>query len=89
MSDVERSIRALRLLAQEAGCDRVASDLDALEQRGRDGCFYVAAVGQPERGKSTLLNALVGSPLLPVGPAPSTATVALLRHLPVERNNDL
>ena len=85
VSDVERSIRALRLLAKEAGCDHVASDLDALEQRGREGCFYVAAVGQPERGKSALLNALVGSPLLPVGPAPSTATVALLRPGPESR----
>jgi len=67
VSDVERSIRLLRLLAEEAGCDHVASDLEALERRGREGRFHVAVVGQPERGKSALLNALVGSPLLPVG----------------------
>ena len=85
VSDVERSIRALRLLAEEAGCDHVASDLEALERRGREGRFYVAVVGQPERGKSALLNALVGSPLLPVGSAPTTATVTLLRPGPKVR----
>jgi len=40
----------------------------------------VACVGQFKRGKSTLINALVGEPVLPVGVIPVTAVVTVLRH---------
>jgi hypothetical protein len=40
----------------------------------------VACVGQFKRGKSTLLNALVGQPVLPVGVVPVTAVVTVVRH---------
>ena len=44
------------------------------------GRFYVACVGQFKRGKSTLLNALVGEPVLPTGVVPVTAVVTVVRH---------
>ena len=39
----------------------------------------MACVGQFKRGKSTLLNALVGQSVLPVGVVPVTAVVTVLR----------
>jgi hypothetical protein len=54
--------RLLRLgrLAQELGAGPVAGEARELASRVSEGRFYVACVGQFRRGKSTLLNALVG-----------------------------
>jgi len=73
-------IEALALLSEEAGAPPLATDVRALADRVRDGLFYVACVGQFKRGKSTLINALAGKSLLPVGVAPVTAVVTVVRH---------
>lgn len=44
--------------------------------------FFVACLGQFKRGKSSLLNALVGRSLLPVGVVPVTSALTVLRHGP-------
>jgi len=71
---------ALEKLALESGALHLAAETRALAERFRDGLFYVACVGQFKRGKSTLLNALVGSPILPTGVVPVTAVVTVIRH---------
>jgi hypothetical protein len=40
----------------------------------------VACIGQFKRGKSTLLNALVGDPILPTGVVPVTSVVTVVRY---------
>ncbi len=70
----------LHQIANDAGAAHVAGDALALNERIRAGLFYVACVGQFKRGKSTLLNALVGEPILPVGVVPVTAVVTVVRH---------
>jgi hypothetical protein len=52
----------------------------ALSQRAAEGLFFVAAVGQFKRGKSTLLNALLEEQVLPTGVVPATALVTLVRY---------
>jgi GTP-binding protein EngB required for normal cell division len=71
--------RALRALALEAGAPGLAGELEALERRSREGRFYVALVGQFKRGKSTLVNALLETDLLPTGVPPVTSVVTLVR----------
>ncbi len=44
-----------------------------LEDRLRAGRFYIAVLGEFKRGKSTLVNALLGTELLPTGVLPLTA----------------
>jgi len=80
--NAEQASATVRQLAEEAGHHALAQSLDAIERRVRDGRFYVAVVGQFKRGKSTLVNALLGEPLLPVGVPPVTSVVALLRAGP-------
>ena len=70
----------LARLAEEAGASEIATDAVALVERLEEGRFYVACVGQFKRGKSTLLNALVGEPLLPAGVVPITTAVTVLRY---------
>ncbi len=69
----------LAALAREIGAAGVADDAEAVARRVAEGRFYVACVGQFKRGKSTLLNALVGRPLLPVGVLPVTSVPTVLR----------
>ncbi len=70
----------LTAIAREAEVPRVAHDASALEDRLRAGRFFVACVGQFKRGKSTLLNALVGDAVLPAGVTPVTSAVTILRY---------
>jgi len=72
----------LAALAVRAGAAELAADARALAGRVLEGRFFVACVGQFKRGKSTLLNALVGSDVLPTGVVPVTAIVTVLRSGP-------
>jgi Dynamin family len=47
--------------------------LERLRERLRQERFQLAALGQFKRGKSTLLNALIGAPVLPISVVPLTA----------------
>lgn len=54
--------------------------MTALNRRLSQGCYHLAVLGQFKRGKSTLLNALVGEPILPVGVVPLTAAPTFLQY---------
>ncbi len=73
-------LRILARLADEAGAPAIAADAEALTERLREGRFYVVVVGQFKRGKSTLLNALIGEQVLPTGVVPITAAVTIVRY---------
>jgi predicted GTPase len=80
-SDVDGAARLLRLaqLAEELGSRRIAGEARDLANRISEGRFYVACIGQFKRGKSTLINALIGDPVLPVGFTPITAVPTVIR----------
>jgi hypothetical protein len=79
--DVNGAPRLLRLrcLAEELGGDRIADEAQDLANRISEGRFYVACIGQFKRGKSTLINALIRDPVLPVGFVPVTAVPTVVR----------
>jgi hypothetical protein len=66
--------------SRQLGVERLATEASELRERLREGRFFVACVGQFKRGKSTLLNALVGAEVLPIGVVPVTAIVTVLRY---------
>ena len=66
-------------LAHELGSEPVAEEARDLAVRVAEGRFYVACVGQFKRGKSTLLNALVGHDVVPTGFVPVTAVPTVIR----------
>jgi hypothetical protein len=76
----EPDLSALAALAGELEAPRLADAARATAARILEGRFHVACVGQFKRGKSTLLNALLGRELLPVGVTPVTSVPTLLRH---------
>jgi hypothetical protein len=80
-SDIDGAARLLRLaaLGEELGANQVAEEARELAARISEGRFYVACIGQFKRGKSTLINALLGAPVLPVGFVPVTAVPTVIR----------
>jgi GTP-binding protein EngB required for normal cell division len=74
------ALQQLATLARELRAERVAREVVDVSGRLRDGRFYVVCVGQFKRGKSTLLNALVGEAILPTGIIPITSVVTVVRH---------
>lgn len=75
-----RAVAEIGEIARLAGASEIAQAAAELACRVREGRFFVASVGQFKRGKSTLLNALVGERVLPVGVLPVTSAVTVLRH---------
>jgi predicted GTPase len=76
-------IAALDHLSQIAirlGDDSAASEAAELRDRVQREEFFVACIGQFKRGKSTLLDALLGDPVLPVGVTPVTAVPTVVRY---------
>ena len=69
----------LATIAEELGLSPLADEARELAARVSEGRFYVACVGQFKRGKSTLINALVGEPVLPTGFTPVTAVPTVVR----------
>ena len=57
-----------------------ASEFRTLAERLDTGRFHLAVLGQFKRGKSTLINALLGEPLLPSSVIPLTAIPTLITH---------
>ena len=82
MSDADGASRLLRLasLGEVLGAQYIADDGRALAARVSEGRFYLACIGQFKRGKSTLINALIGEPVLPVGFIPVTAVPTVIRY---------
>jgi len=70
----------LAAIARELGDQELASNAEAERRRLSEARFFAACVGQFKRGKSTLINALVGDAVLPVGVIPVTSVVTILSH---------
>ena len=63
-------------------CRHHGTRLTELNARLCQGRFHLAVLGQFKRGKSTLLNALIGEPILPVGVVPLTAVPTFIQFAP-------
>jgi len=77
--DGASKLLCLASLGEELGAQYIADDAYALAARVSEGRFYLACIGQFKRGKSTLINALTGEPILPVGFIPVTAVPTVIR----------
>ncbi|MBE9093895.1 dynamin family protein [Tychonema sp. LEGE 07203] len=70
----------------ENGSDRkvfspnLTEEVTKISQRLKSQCFCVAVVGDFSKGKSTLLNALVGEKIQPVRATPCSGTVTILKY---------
>lgn len=71
-----RGLKLLEELGEPFSTDRIR--LRELQERLTTERFHLAVLGQFKRGKSTLLNALIGEPLLPTSVVPLTSIPTFL-----------
>lgn len=76
----EAALYRLAEFAAQFGAEHIASAARSTAERVSEGRFYVACVGQFKRGKSTLLNALIGHSVLPTAVVPVTAVPTIIRY---------
>jgi GTPase Era involved in 16S rRNA processing len=74
------ALSRLAEIAAGLGERSTTEDIGQLVCRINEGRFFVACVGQFKRGKSTLLDALVGEEILPTGVVPVTTVPTVLRY---------
>ena len=79
-ASLEAALNRLAEIAVALDARSISRDAHDLASRLKDGRFYLACVGQFKRGKSTLLNALVGERLLPAGITPITSVPTIVRY---------
>lgn len=75
-------LRLLEQIVTRNGLVEFRPRIDALASRLEDDSFEVALFGRVSSGKSSLLNALLGTNVLPVGVNPITAVPTKLRYGP-------
>ena len=75
VSDLTESLRQLKSYSEEIGLVHTAKSIgDTIDKISAEH-FEVAIVGEFKRGKSTLINALLGQEVLPADVLPATATL--------------
>lgn len=77
---IDKAREALALLFPAAICKGEERQIERLIQRLEHQEITVAVIGQFKRGKTTLINAILGEQLLPVGIIPVTAAVTRIRY---------
>jgi hypothetical protein len=82
VADARAHLTRFAGLAEELSADRLAGDARSLAERLMEGRFYVACIGQFKRGKSSLIGALIGDPILPAGVVPITTVPTVIRYGP-------
>jgi len=74
------ALQRLERLAMAAGATEIAAEAAALARHAAEGRFYLACVGQFKRGKSSLINSLLGTSILPTGVVPVTSVPTVVRY---------
>ena len=77
ISLLEKGVNLISGLGPDFG--HKTKTLSGLKDRLMDGRFHLAVLGQFKRGKSTLLNALISEPILPVSVIPLTSVPTFIR----------
>lgn len=78
MQQVAEGLLRLASVAESLGLPHVAAEARQAAERAGESCFNVAVLGQFKRGKSSVLNALIGKPLLPTDVLPTTGVVTVV-----------
>lgn len=78
--DLADMLRAVLPIAHACGDERREREVRSLLARLAAGRFQLAIIGQFSRGKTTLMNALLGGPYLPAGALPTTSVITTVRY---------
>jgi len=71
---------SIRRIAEQRKDGNAIGELEALDEKLSANRFYLAVLGQFKRGKTTLINSLLGADVLPVAVVPLTSIITILSH---------
>lgn len=80
MNKLNEHIKTLRQLAANIARPDYFGELDELELKLKHEKLYMVVVGLFKRGKSSIINAILGKPLAPVAVTPVTAIITLFEY---------
>lgn len=66
--------------SKEFGFTSISFDIDNIRNRSNANDFYLVVLGEFSRGKTELINSLLGEKLLPVSIKPTTATINVIKY---------
>jgi small GTP-binding protein len=75
----EDKIDCLIQLSKGYNLDHLASELKSEMEKLKNEYLYLVVIGQFKRGKSTLINSLIGSDLLPTAVLPLTSIITMIK----------
>lgn len=78
-------IREASAAAWQAKQEKLQRDFQAVLKRLAEDRFYLTLAGQFSRGKTSLLNAMLGLDRLPTGVVPVTSVITVVSYNPTER----
>ena len=82
---IAHEIRTLSDFLRKRFGDREAEECRQLMVKLAEDRFALAVVGQFKRGKSSLMNAIIGRDILPTGVLPLTSAITVLKYGPREK----
>ena len=77
---LRRRMADIESLLSESGSTRITEACRELREKLEESAFNLVVMGQFKRGKSTLINALLGEALLPTAVSPLTSVITMLRY---------
>jgi len=87
MNILDTTIKAKELFSGFELCRHQEEETRKLQERLEDKKVTIAVIGQFKRGKTTLINTILGAPLLPVGIVPITAAITRIEY--AEQKDDV
>ncbi len=78
-------LRMIRGSLATLGHEKAEKQVEELMIKLAEDRFVLAVLGQFKRGKSSLMNAIIGQELLPAGVLPLTSAITVLKYGPAER----
>jgi len=79
-SEIEWALTVIARVAECLGAELIVQDLHRTIKHLTEDLFKIVVVGHFSQGKSTVINALLGTRVLPSSPRPTTAILNRLRH---------
>jgi GTPase Era involved in 16S rRNA processing len=83
--DLADSLRIIRNSFSILGREDAENQCKELIVKLAEDRFTLAVLGQFKRGKSSLMNAIIGKEILPTGVLPLTSAITILKYGPVEK----